>query len=325
LKHEGQNPTASFKDRGMTVGVSHARAVGAKIVACASTGNTSASLASYAAAAKMAALVLIPEGKISAGKLSQTIAHGARIVQIEGDFDQALTLLRELTAKYPVYLVNSVNPFRLEGQKTTLFELFEQLDWNLPDVIALPGGNLGNTAAFGKALIEMQEAKLIDRVPRIVTVQAAGASPFAQYFARGYRDWQPVEAETVATAIKIGNPASTPRAERTIKFTNGIVLSVSDDEILDAKAEIDRIGIGCEPASAATVAGIRKLARAGMLSPETTVAGILTGHVLKDAEAVTRYHLDDVAGAPRAGANRPVTIAASMRALEQVLADALHG
>jgi len=153
----------------------------------------------------------------------------------------------------------------------------------------------------------------------------AQEAAFAQYFARGYRDWQPVEAETVATAIKIGNPASTPRAERTIKFTNGIVLSVSDDEILDAKAEIDRIGIGCEPASAATVAGIRKLARAGMLSPETTVAGILTGHVLKDAEAVTRYHLDDVAGAPRAGANRPVTIAASMRALEQVLADALHG
>lgn len=325
LKHEGQNPTASFKDRGMTVGVSHAKAVGAKIVACASTGNTSASLASYAAAANMAALVLIPEGKISAGKLSQTIAHGARIVQIEGDFDQALTLLRELTSKYPVYLVNSVNPFRLEGQKTTLFELFEQLDWELPHVIALPGGNLGNTAAFGKALIEMHEAKLIDRVPRIVTVQAAGAAPFAQFFARGYRDWQPVEAETIATAIKIGNPASVPRAERAITFTNGIVTSVSDEEILEAKAEIDRVGIGCEPASAATVAGVRKLVREGMLSRETTVAGILTGHVLKDAEAVTRYHLDDVDGAARAGANRPVTIAASMSALEQVLADALHG
>src|SRR6478735_911529 len=304
LKREGQNPTASFKDRGMTVGVSHARAVGAKIVACASTGNTSASLASYAATARMAALVLIPEGKISAGKLSQTIAHGAHVVQIQGDFDQALTLLRELTAKYPVYLVNSVNPFRLEGQKTTLIELFEQLDWQIPDVIALPGGNLGNTGAFGKALLDLSEAKLIDRIPRIVTVQAAGASPFTQYYDRGYADWRPVEADTVATAINIGNPASLGRAERTIKLTDGVVTSVTDDEILDAKAEIDRVGIGCEPASAATLAGVRKLVRQGLLPADTIAAGILTGHVLKDSEAVVRYHLEDVDGAPRAGANR---------------------
>jgi len=325
LKHEGQNPTASFKDRGMTVGVSHAKAVGAKIVACASTGNTSASLASYAAAARMAALVLIPEGKISAGKLSQTIAHGARVVQIQGDFDQALTLLRELTAKYPVYLVNSLNPFRLEGQKTTLIELFEQLDWQIPDVIALPGGNLGNTGAFGKALLDLSEAKLIDKIPRIVTIQAAGASPFTQYYDRGYTNWQPVEADTLATAIKIGNPASLGRAERTIKLTDGIVTSVTDDEILDAKAEIDRVGIGCEPASAATLAGVRKLVRKGLLPADTIATGILTGHVLKDSEAVVRYHLEDVDDAPRAGANRPVSVAATMSALEQVLADALHG
>jgi threonine synthase len=325
LKHEGQNPTASFKDRGMTVGVSHAVSVGAKIVACASTGNTSASLASYAAAAQLASLVLIPEGKISAGKLSQTIAHGARVVQVEGDFDVALTLLRELTERYPVYLVNSVNPFRLEGQKTTVFEMFDQLDWELPDVIALPGGNLGNTAAFGKALIELREFGLIDRVPRLVTVQAAGAAPFARYFENGYDHYEPAHAETIATAIKIGNPASVERARRSIQFTDGFVTSVTDDEILDAKAVIDRAGIGCEPASAATLAGVRKLVASGEIPASSKVVGILTGHVLKDAEAVVRYHLEDFDGAPRSMANRPVSIPATMKALEQVLDDALHG
>jgi threonine synthase len=325
LKHEGQNPTASFKDRGMTVGVSHAVAVGAKIVACASTGNTSASLASYAAAARLASLVLIPDGKISTGKLSQTIAHGARVVQVEGDFDVALTLLRQLTEQYPVYLVNSVNPFRLEGQKTTIFEMLDQLDWMIPDVIALPGGNLGNTSAFGKALIELHGAGLIDRVPRLVTVQAAGAAPFAGYFARGFQKWEPVQAETVATAIKIGNPASVARARRAIEFTNGIVTSVTDDEILDAKAVIDRAGIGCEPASAATLAGVRKLVAAGELPADTRAVGVLTGHVLKDSDAVVRYHLDDVDGQARPLANRPVSIPATMQALERVLDDALHG
>ncbi|HET7095691.1 MAG TPA: threonine synthase, partial [Thermomicrobiales bacterium] len=183
VKHEGHNPTASFKDRGMTVGVSHANAVGARIVACASTGNTSASLASYAAAAGIPALVLVPEGKISAGKLAQTVAYGARVVQIAGDFDAALALLRQLTAAWDVYLVNSVNPFRLEGQKTIVFELLEQLGWQVPDIICLPGGNLGNTAAFGKALTELRAVGLIDRLPRLVVTQAAGAAPFARYFA----------------------------------------------------------------------------------------------------------------------------------------------
>ncbi|MER3439514.1 MAG: threonine synthase, partial [Chloroflexota bacterium] len=198
LKHEGHNPTASFKDRGMTVGISHAVAVGARVVACASTGNTSASLASYAAAAGLTALVVIPEGKIAGGKLAQTIAHGARIVQVQGDFDVALRLLRQLTERYPVYLVNSVNPFRLEGQKTIIVELLEQLDWHVPDVIALPGGNLGNTAAFGKALADLWAAGLIDRLPRLLTVQAAGAAPFAAYFASGFDHYEPVTAETVA-------------------------------------------------------------------------------------------------------------------------------
>ncbi|MGH2561098.1 MAG: threonine synthase [Thermomicrobiales bacterium] len=325
LKHEGQNPTGSFKDRGMTVGISHARAVGARIVACASTGNTSASLASYAAAAGLPALVLIPEGKISGGKLSQTIAHGARVVQVEGDFDQALALLRQLTEAYDVYLVNSVNPFRLEGQKTIVFEMLEQLDWQVPDVIALPGGNLGNTAAFGKALDDLWRAGLIDRMPRLATIQAAGAAPFAGFFKSGWDRYEPVAAETVATAIKIGNPASLERARRAIVLTDGLVTKVTDDEILGAKAHIDRAGIGCEPASAATLAGLRQLVREGEVAADAWVIGVLTGHVLKDAEAVTTYHLVDRDGTARPGANRPVTVPAEISALERVLADALHG
>ena len=325
LKHEGHNPTASFKDRGMTVGVSHARAVGARIVACASTGNTSASLASYAAAAGLPALVLIPEGKISGGKLAQTIAYGARVVQIAGDFDQALTLLRELTDAYDVYLVNSVNPFRLEGQKTIVFEMLEQLDWQVPDVIALPGGNLGNTAAFGKALAELLAVGLIDRLPKLAVVQAAGAAPFAAYHAGGYARFEAVVAETIATAIKIGNPASTARARRSIEGTIGLVTTVTDGEIMDAKAAIDRVGIGCEPASAASLAGLRRLVAEGRIAPDARAVGVLTGHVLKDADAVVAYHLADHDGAAREGANRPVSIAATLPALERTLHDALHG
>ncbi|HEX3302119.1 MAG TPA: threonine synthase [Thermomicrobiales bacterium] len=321
LKHEGHNPTASFKDRGMTVGMSHAKAVGARFVACASTGNTSASLASYAASANIPALVLIPEGKISGGKLAQTLAHGALVVQIEGDFDAALALLRQVAAdydRYQVYLVNSVNPFRPEGQKTTVFELLEQLNWEVPDVIALPGGNLGNTAAFGKALTELYETRLIGRMPRIATIQAAGAAPFAAYYESGWDHFAPVQAETIATAIKIGNPASTARAMRAIISTGGVVTSVTDDEIMDAKAEIDRVGIGCEPASAASLAGVRKLVASGEIKPGETVVGILTGHVLKDTDAVTAYHLGPDSEY-RPMANRPVSIPATLDALEKVL------
>ena len=325
LKHEGHNPTASFKDRGMTVGVSHARAVGARIVACASTGNTSASLAAYAAAAGIPALVLVPETKVSAGKLAQTIAYGAKVVQVDGDFDVALALLRELTAAYDVYLVNSVNPFRLEGQKTIVFEMLEQRGWQTPDWIVLPGGNLGNTSAFGKALIELHAVGLIGRLPRLAVIQAAGAAPFAAYHASGFEEFAPVHAETVATAIKIGNPASTPRARRSIELTNGWVTIVDDDEILDAKAAIDRSGIGCEPASAASLAGLRRLVREGVVRSDETAIALLTGHILKDTDAVTAYHFGDVAGAPRPGANRPIRIAAELSALEQALADALHG
>jgi threonine synthase len=325
LKHEGHNPTASFKDRGMTVGVSHAKAVGARIVACASTGNTSASLAAYAAAAGIPALVLVPATKIAAGKLAQTIAYGAKVIQVDGDFDVALALLRELTAAYDVYLVNSVNPFRLEGQKTIVFEMLEQRGWQPPDWIVLPGGNLGNTSAFGKALIELQAVGLIDRLPRLAVIQAAGAAPFAAYHASGFEEFAPVQAETVATAIKIGNPASTARARRSIELTHGWVTTVEDAEILHAKAAIDRCGIGCEPASAASLAGLRRLVREGIVGPDETAVALLTGHILKDTDAVTAYHFGEVDGAPRPGANRPVRVAAKLSALEQALADALHG
>lgn len=323
LKHEGQNPTASFKDRGMTVGVSHAKAIGARIVACASTGNTSASLASYAAAGGMQGLVIIPEGKIAGGKLAQTIAMGARIVQVDGDFDIALALLRQLTDRYPVYLVNSVNPFRIEGQKTIVIEMLEQLNWEVPDVIVLPGGNLGNTAAFGKALSDLAKTGLIDRLPRLMTIQAEGAAPFADYFESGFDRYEAVKAETVATAIKIGDPASIERARRAIQLTDGHVARVSDDEILAAKSWIDRVGIGCEPASAASLAGVKKLVAEGHIDPEATVVGVLTGQLLKDADAVIGYHLGTLGGPDRPNVNRPVTIEPTLDALERTLDDAL--
>ncbi len=326
IKHEGHNPTGSFKDRGMTVAVSHANAIGAKVIACASTGNTSAALGSYAAAAGIPALVLIPEGKISASKLSQTIAYGATVVQVEGDFDVALKLLRELTASYDVYLANSVNPFRPEGQKTIVFEILDDLGWQIPDVIALPGGNLGNTAAFGKALSEAWQVGLIPKLPQLVTVQAAGAAPFAAYYESGFDHYEPVQAETVATAIKIGNPASLARARRSIELTGGIVTSVPDEDLLDAKALIDRIGIGCEPASAASLAGVRKLVAEGVIAPDANVVGVVTAHMLKDTDTIVTYHLhDDESGQRRQFANRPISIPAELDALKRVLDDAVHG
>jgi len=326
IKHEGHNPTGSFKDRGMTVAVSHAVAVGAPVIACASTGNTSASLGSYAASAGLPAIVVVPEGKISASKLGQTIAYGATVVQVEGDFDVALRLLRDLAETGSVYLANSINPCRPEGQKTIVFEILDDLDWQVPDVIALPGGNLGNTAAFGKALTEAYQVGLIDRLPRVVTVQAAGAAPFAAYYESGFDHYEPVKAETIATAIKIGDPASLARARRTIETTGGIVTAVSDDDLLDAKALIDRIGIGCEPASAASLAGIRKLVAQGDISPDATVVGVITATVLKDIDSVVAYHLqDDALGRRSPFANRPTSIPATLDALKKVLDDAVHG
>ena len=317
LKHEGHNPTGSFKDRGMTVGVTQARRIGARAVACASTGNTSASLAAYAAQAGMTALVFVPAGQVALGKLAQSLAYGAKTLLVRGDFDACLALVQEASARLGIYLLNSINPFRVEGQKTIALEILEQLDWDAPDWLALPAGNLGNTAAFGKALREARELGLIDRVPRIAAIQAEGASPFAQSFRERFATRHKMKAETVATAIKIGDPASYDRAVATIRFTNGVVTSVTDAEILDAKAVIDGSGVGCEPASAASVAGVRKLVRDGVIGASERVVSVLTGNVLKDPGALLRYHQEMTP--PPMYANPPVEIDASLAEVERVL------
>jgi threonine synthase len=282
MKHEGHNPTGSFKDRGMTVALTQARRIGARAVACASTGNTSASLSAYASQAGIPSFVFVPEGNVSAGKLAQTIAYGARTLQIRGDFDVCLRLAREASDTLGVYLVNSVNPFRIEGQKTIVFEMLQQLGWNAPDWIALPAGNLGNTSAFGKALAEAHSFGLIDHVPRLLAVQAAGAAPFAKSYEGKFVTRIKVNAQTRATAIRIGDPASWDRAVRAIAATNGVVESVTDEEIFAAKAVIDHCGVGCEPASAASVAGVRALTSRGVIRRDERVVAVLTGHLLKD-------------------------------------------
>jgi threonine synthase len=320
MKHEGHNPTGSFKDRGMTVAMTQARRTGARAVACASTGNTSASLAAYAALAGLPALVFVPAGKVALGKIAQTMAYGARTLLVRGNFDDCLTLAREASAALGIHLLNSVNPFRLEGQKTIVLELLEQLDWEAPDWIALPAGNLGNTSAFGKALREAHAVGLIARVPRIAAIQASGAAPFAQSFRGRFAERLRVEPETIATAIRIGAPASWDRAVRAITETNGVVTSVSDSEILEAKAIIDAAGVGCEPASAASVAGVRQLRSSGVIARGARVVAVLTGHVLKDPGAVVAYHQETEP--PPAHANRPIEIDARVSEVERVLASA---
>ncbi len=318
LKHEGHNPTGSFKDRGMTVAVTQAKRIGARAVACASTGNTSASLAAYASHAGIPALVFVPRGQIALGKLVQSLAYGARTLLVDGDFDDCLRLARESARELGVYLVNSINPWRIEGQKTIAFELFQQLGYDAPDWIALPAGNLGNTSAFGKALREAFALGMIARVPRLLAVQAAGAAPFAHAFATQFATHEPVLAHTLATAIKIGDPASWDRAVRAITETDGVVASVTDDEILEAKAVIDASGVGCEPASAASVAGVRQLRDRGMIGDNERVVAILTGHLLKDPGTIQLYHQEME---PRpARANRPVEIGATITEVARVLA-----
>jgi threonine synthase len=319
LKHEGHNPTGSFKDRGMTVGVTQARRIGARAVACASTGNTSASLAAYAAQAGIPALVFVPAGQVALGKLAQSLAYGARTLLVNGDFDVCLSLVQRSSERLGIYLLNSINPFRVEGQKTIALEALEQLAWDAPDWLVLPAGNLGNTAAFGKALRQAHELGLISRVPRIAAIQAAGAAPFASSFRDGFATRPKVKAETVATAIKIGDPASFDRAVEAIRYTNGVVTSVSDAEILDAKAVVDASGVGCEPASAASVAGVKRLVSEGVIRPSDRVVAVLTGHVLKDPGALLRYH-QELSPAPQF-ANPPVEIEPTLEAVERVIGD----
>ena len=294
-KHQGMNPTASFKDTGMTFAASSAHQGKFKWVACASTGNTSASMAAYAARGGMHSLVLIPDGKISWGKLSQSLDYGALTCQLRTDFDGCVHILNELVRQKPIYLLNSVNPYRIEGQKTAAIELMEQLGWESPDHIIVPGGNLGNSSAIGKALLEMHELKLISRLPRLSVIQAKGANPFYRSVHEfGGVKIESMIADTLATAIRIGNPASWKKALRVLRATGGEVEQVAEVETATAKAEIGSDGVGCEPASAVTLAGLKKLRARGFVKPGESVVLILTGHLLKDPDFTIRFHRGDL-------------------------------
>jgi len=310
FKHEGENPTGSFKDRGMTVAMTQAKRLGARAVACASTGNTSASLAAYAAQAGLRAIVFIPAGKVATGKLAQTLAYGATALHIRGDFDAAMKLVREASDRLGIYLVNSINPFRIEGQKTIVWELLQDLEWNAPDWIVVPAGNLGNTSAFGKALREAFDAGWITKMPRLASIQAAGANPFYRSYRDAFAQRHRISAETIASAIRIGDPVSHRKAVSAIQLTNGIVEEVTDDELMLAKREIDEMGIGCEPASATTLAGVKKLRTAGVMQDGERIVCVLTGHLLKDTDAIMR----------NVPPERTIEIDATMDAVERALA-----
>jgi threonine synthase len=313
LQYEGLNPSGSFKDNGMTAAFTHARVAGARRAACASTGNTSASLAVFCSATGlMRAIIFIGSGKISYGKLAQALDHGALTVQIAGDFDDAMQRVQQVARRLGIYLVNSINPFRLEGQKTIMFRVLEALRWEVPDWIVVPGGNLGNVSAFGKAFIELAELGLVARVPRLAVINAAGANTLYQLYEQQHLRWnggqldgglisryfeklatQRIRASTIASAIEINHPVNLPKALRALDRCGGVVREVTDQEILDAKAKVGAGGLGCEPASAASVAGARKLAREGTIAAGERVVCILTGHQLKDPTATVAYHSTD--------------------------------
>jgi threonine synthase len=293
-KHQGMNPTGSFKDNGMTTAVTMAKKLGSSMVACASTGNTSASMAAYAARAGMKSIVFIPHGQIAYGKLSQSLDYGALTIQIEGDFDRAMDIVQEVCDRGNIYLLNSINPFRIEGQKTIMIEMLHQLGWNSPDWVIVPGGNLGNSSSFGKAFFELTQCKFIKKIPKIAVIQAEGANPLYTSFASNDARLRPVHAETRATAIKIGNPVSFEKALFAVNFTGGLVEQVSEAEIAAAKSVIGIDGIGSEPASATTVAGCKKLVERGKIKPGETVVCVLTGHLLKDPDYTVEFHRDEL-------------------------------
>ena len=327
-KHQGMNPTGSFKDTGMTVAATFARRAGFRWVACASTGNTSASMAAYAARGGLRSLVLVPEGKISWSKLSQALDYGAVTCQLRTDFDGCLRLLQELVRRAPVYQLNSINPFRLEGQKTLAIELLEQLDWQPPDHIIVPGGNLGNSSAIGKALLEMRDLGLISRLPKLSVIQAEGANALVRTLreAEGKR-LIGVQAETRATAIRIGNPASWKKAVHVIQATGGACEQVTEIEMAQAKAEIGAEGIGCEPASAVTLAGLKKLVQQKFVKPDESVVLVLTGNLLKDPDFTIEFHqgelFKDAVGESAVSLNRlrrpPIVVEATLDAVIKTL------
>ncbi len=313
LQYEGLNPSGSFKDNGMSAAFTHAQMIGARQAACASTGNTSASLAMYCAVTqRMRAVIFIGSGKIAYGKLSQALEYGALTVQIEGDFDDAMFRVREVAEQLGIYLVNSLNPFRLEGQKTIMYRVLEGLRWEAPDWIVVPGGNLGNSSAFGKAFSELHCLGLIDRLPRLAVINAEGADTLYQlYEVQGMRwdqgradratsdayfrqlDADQRRASTIASAIEINRPVNLRKCLRALETCDGVVRRVSDQEILDAKAQVGAGGIGCEPASAASVAGARRLRQEGQIGAGDRVVCVLTGHQLKDPMATVAYHSRD--------------------------------
>jgi threonine synthase len=326
LKHQGCNPTGSFKDTGMCAAVTQALVLGAHTVVCASTGNTAASLAAYADRAGLQPAILLPRGQISPAKLAQSMDYGALVCEIDGNFDDCMRLVQELGEDPSIYVANSINPFRIEGQKTVAFEMMNQCNWQVPDHVVVPGGNMGNSSALGKGFEELRALGLIDRLPKLSVIQAEGASPLARLFA----DLPPAkpsaqiqlpetlaseaEPRTLATAIKIGAPVSWKKALRAVLRSDGKIISVSEQEIADAKAMIGRDGIGCEPASATTVAGIKKLVAAGHIRKGESIVAVLTGHVLKDPDYVSAYHRGTLAlDAAKGNSAEPRRIAGAFR------------
>lgn len=349
LQYEGLNPSGSFKDNGMTAASTHARMVGAKMAACASTGNTSASLAIYASTTQVfRVVVFVGSGKIAYGKLSQALDYNAKTLQVLGDFDDALERVREVSGERGIYLCNSVNPFRLEGQKTIMYRVLEGLNWQVPDWIVVPGGNLGNSSAFGKAFAELMQLGLIDRIPRLAVINAAGANTLFQLVEQRDVAWnagQPDndvidtfyadmdrhnrKASTLASAIEINRPVNLKKCLRALELCDGVVREVTDQEILDAKAQVGLGGFGCEPASAASVAGAKRLRAEGIIAPSDRVVCILTGHQLKDPDATVAYHSGDKAlfeaklgtrGVEAAAyANSPIVVENNLQKIIEVL------
>lgn len=339
LQYEGMNPSGSFKDNGMTAAYTHARLVGASRAVCASTGNTSASVAMYAAVdGRLPAIVLVGSGKIAYGKLAQALDYGVTVIQVEGDFDTCMRRVKQVARELGIYLMNSLNPFRLEGQKTIMYRVIEGLLWQVPDWVVVPGGNLGNSSAFGKAFRELYDVGLISRIPRLAVIVAEGADTLYRIVNQEQLRWndgrvddariqafyEQMDAEnrrakTVASAIEINRPVNLKKCLRALEWTDGIVEKVSDQEILNAKAQIGTGGFGCEPASAATVAGVRTLREAGVINADDRVACVLTGHPLKDPNITVAYHtmeadaIDATYGAygfhAAAYANRPIPVA----------------
>lgn len=309
VKVEGSNPTGSFKDRGMTVGVTKAVELGVDTVGCASTGNTSASLSAYAARAGLRCIVFLPSGKVALGKLAQAMFHGAEVISIDGNFDEALEAMTALALDKYLYLLNSINPYRLEGQKTIGYEILQGLDWQSPDRIILPVGNAGNISAIWKGVNEFYDLGFVDSKPMMTGIQAEGACPITNAFKKNSKEVIPVDdPETIATAIRIGAPVSSIKAMNAIFDSNGYSETVSDEEILDAQKYLARKeGIGVEPASAASIAGLRKLREEGVIDKGERVACVVTGHLLKDPNTA----ID--------ACTKPIEVSSDINALKKVL------